>query len=155
MAIMSAPRGTDYILLYISLSLPINFQTPPATAPAFTILHRLISRLGDPYHTIKFSLPTPCRNYSCSVEPRRLKSTIKISTPHLCTSPSNSTQFPRSQIPDTTFKHEILPFRRRNRCCQVRPVHRDLHMSVIATGITRIFDRRQEVISNLLITYYM
>ena len=155
MAIMSAPGGANYILLDLTLFLQVYLQTPPVTAPAFTIIHRRISRPGDP-NSIQLNLVlAPDKNYSCPLEPRRLKSTIKNGAPHLCTSPSNSTQFPRSQIPDTTFKHEILPFWRRNRCCQARPAHQDLHMNVIATGKTRIFDRRQEVISNFLITCYM
>jgi hypothetical protein len=40
MAIMSAPKGTDYILLHAYPSLPFKLQTPPTAAPAFTILRR-------------------------------------------------------------------------------------------------------------------
>jgi hypothetical protein len=37
---MPAPKGTDYISLHVFPSLPFNIQTPPTTAPAFTILRR-------------------------------------------------------------------------------------------------------------------
>jgi hypothetical protein len=81
-------------------------QTPPAAALAFTIRRRLISWSGAPQHTIKLSLSNPGKNFSCPLEPRRLTSTIKPCTPHRCTSSSNSTEFPRPQIHDLTFKHE-------------------------------------------------
>jgi hypothetical protein len=38
MAIMPTPKGTDYIFLHIYVSPPVNIQTPPTAAPAFTIL---------------------------------------------------------------------------------------------------------------------
>jgi hypothetical protein len=40
MAIMSAPKGTDYIFSHVYPYLPVNLQTPPTAAPAFTILRR-------------------------------------------------------------------------------------------------------------------
>ena len=87
MAIMSAAKGTDYIFLHVSPSLPVNLQTQPATAPAFTILRRLISRSGSPQHTVLIYQP----GVEITAAPgnpnrgKRLKSTIKECTPRLCT----------------------------------------------------------------------
>jgi hypothetical protein len=54
LAIMAAPRGTNYILLDLYIFLLANLQTPPATAPAFTILHQLI--LDPVIHIIQLNL---------------------------------------------------------------------------------------------------
>jgi hypothetical protein len=40
MAIMSAPKGTDYIFSHVYPFLSVYLQTPPTAAPAFTILRR-------------------------------------------------------------------------------------------------------------------
>jgi hypothetical protein len=47
MAIMFAPKGTDYILLPVYLSLPVKLQTPPTAAPVFTILRRQYKYAGS------------------------------------------------------------------------------------------------------------
>ena len=142
MAIMSAPRGTDYILLYLSLSLPDNLSTPRATAPAFTIhvLRRLISRSGDPHHTIKFSLPTLGKSYSGPLEPRRLESTIKICTPHLCTF-----VFKFDAIPAATISRRSSDTKNHVSSCPRRPHPSDCTRFALlfaqhlgsATGISR------------------
>jgi hypothetical protein len=94
--------------------------------------------------------------YQYPLEPKRLKSTIKTGAPHLCTFIFKFDANPAAKNLRRSFKHQILPFQRRNRCCQIQLVHhdpcQDLHLSVIATGINRLFDRRPEVISNFLIT---
>jgi hypothetical protein len=46
MAILPAPKGTDYIFLHVSSSLPVNLQTPSTVAPAFTILRRQYKYAG-------------------------------------------------------------------------------------------------------------
>jgi hypothetical protein len=90
-------------------------RSTPATAPVFTILRRLISRPGAPHHAIKLSLPNVGKSYSCPLEPRRLKITIRSCTPHRCTSSSNSTEFPRPQIYDDiqTLKNHVSSCPRR------------------------------------------